>query len=289
MQKLSLPTDEQGVNLVARQVFDLCISKVKNADLKRRFRAISQQVHESSLKYDAAVASKRAHKIIPSLQLGGVSQEELLTVYNQRMVGSNAPGRKVYDRILSAAPLELCPLCGLGSVMSLDHHLPKSEFPILCVTPNNLVPACEGCQRAKREQYPSKDSEQTLHPYFDDSQSSVWLQAKVVGPFPAVFKYFVDPLASFDRLTIKRLEHHMKVFDLPKRFSVQAAQEGQSIRLDLMDLHQNGGASAVRAHLRRLALNRELLCKNSWRTAFYRAASKSDWFCEGGFDLRTAV
>ena len=46
--------------------------------------------------------------------------------------------------------LQLCPACGeAGAPNTLDHYLPKGKYPHFCVTPHNLFPMCDACQRRK--------------------------------------------------------------------------------------------------------------------------------------------
>lgn len=64
--------------------------------------------------------------------------------------------------------LTLCPLCGeAGTPNTLDHYLPKSEFPEFSILPFNLVPACDICQGHKLTRYSGPDGRLFLHPYYD--------------------------------------------------------------------------------------------------------------------------
>ena len=59
-----------------------------------------------------------------------------------------------------------CPICGASfgySQVSLDHVLPKSEYPSLAILPLNLVPICLYCNMRKN----SKIGERIFHPYFE--------------------------------------------------------------------------------------------------------------------------
>jgi hypothetical protein len=166
----------------------------------------------------------------------------------------------------------------------LDHHLPKDEYPVLSVTPNNLIPACPWCQGKKLTFYPESAEEQTLHPYFDDFDAQLWLTAVVVESVPAAFKYSAVCPPGWDAVRFARLKKHLDKFQLPKLFALQAGSELSEIRRRLKRLLEAGGSAAVRAYLREEAAEREAVAKNSWKTAMYRSATASDWFCNGGFD-----
>ena len=198
------------------------------------------------------------------------------------MVPRKQPGRSVYELIISAPKYGKCPLCGLGTVNTLDHHLPKSKYPALAVTPNNLVPSCAWCQVAKKEGYPTSPSAQTIHPYFDDFTSEVWLQAVVVESTPAVFRFLVQAPPEWDDVTVKRLNSHLETFRLAELYANNAGSELAGIRSRLKRLLDRGGSEAVHDHLQEEANSQEQESKNSWKAAMYRAAAANDWFCSEG-------
>src|SRR6185369_14124832 len=93
------------------------------------------------------------------------------------MAREGAPGKKIYDRIMTAA--RACPYCGHGTLFTLDHYLPKgiSHFPELSIAPLNLIPACRDCNSNKHVHVPTREEEQYIHPYFEDVDGHNWLAA----------------------------------------------------------------------------------------------------------------
>lgn len=64
--------------------------------------------------------------------------------------------------------LTLCPMCGeAGTPNTLDHYLPKQDYPDFSILPLNLVPACDICQGHKLARYIGPDGRLFLHPYYD--------------------------------------------------------------------------------------------------------------------------
>ncbi|MDD5384272.1 MAG: hypothetical protein PHG89_05260 [Gallionella sp.] len=283
MRKLPKPCDDTGAELVAIDVFNVCISKVKNANLKTRLQGVRGLVAAAAVNYDAAASSVKLHTIKRQGKVGEVSKDEMVSVYTYRMVSNKQPGRIVYDQIINAPKYQRCPLCDIGTVNTLDHHLPKTEYLKLTVTPNNLVPSCMWCQGAKKTGYPESAEEQTIHPYFDDFESEVWLYAEVIQGSPAAFRYLADPPAAWGSIVKKRLNYHLATFELPVLYSSNAGSELSGIRTRLGRLLSSGGRDAVRRHLQEEAESWETEFKNSWKAAMYRAAAASDWFCDGGF------
>src|SRR5204862_24909 len=100
---------------------------------------------------------------------GNLTKLDLMNLYSNQMVGSKGKARSIYDDILAAAG-GFCPLCGeLGQARTLDHYLPKANFPAYSVFPENLVPCCRDCNTGKNSSFPATRDKQALHPYLDKS------------------------------------------------------------------------------------------------------------------------
>jgi hypothetical protein len=60
-----------------------------------------------------------------------------------------------------------CPMCGSTNVTSLDHILPKEDYPELAVFSYNVVPSCQPCNNRRRTKGALANSPGFIHPYFD--------------------------------------------------------------------------------------------------------------------------
>ncbi|MEW6290344.1 MAG: hypothetical protein AB1545_10870 [Thermodesulfobacteriota bacterium] len=256
---------------------------VKKVSLKTQLRAVRPEVEAEATDYDAKAATTQLYLKQPHDHVGAVSGDEMVKVYTWRMVPKTSTGRPTYDRIMAGPAHRRCPLCGIGTVSTLDHYLPKSHFPVYSVTPNNLVPACDWCQGEKSEYYPTTEGGQLLHPYFDDVDNEIWLYAEVVAGVPAGFRYFASPPAHWSPIAKTRVTAHLRELNLSELFSSNAGSRLSEIRNRLANLHLKGGVNAVREHLHEELVSIEADFRNSWVAAMYRAAEASDWFCDGGF------
>lgn len=283
MRHLPPPTEESGQPIDTGDVFETCVSMVRNPALRAQLRAIRLNVEAESTDYDAKAAGRQLYSKQPHDHVETVAGDEMVKVYTLRMVPKNSKGRPTYDRIMSAPPHRRCPLCGIGTVNTLDHYLPKTHFPVFSVTPNNLIPACEWCQGEKWEYYATTEGGQLLHPYFDNVDNEIWLAAEVVIGAPAGFRYFASPPVNWTQSAKERVATHLKELNLPELFSSNAGSRLSEIRSRLTNLHQRGGAAVVRNHLLEELASIEADHLNSWAAAMYRAATVSDWFCNGGF------
>jgi len=280
MLKLPLPP------YTADYTFSTCIHRIKSADLKGRLSGIKATIVAEALGYEEAASENALYTIEASQTVDGVvTADEMSAVYDLRMANKRGPGRHIYDKLISAPAYGRCPLCGLGKVWTLDHHLPKKQYPGLAVTPANLVPSCMDCNKAKGTTIPTKPEDGSLHPYFDDIDTHRWLTAAVVNTAPAAVLFNITRPAVWDDILFARVCHHFRLFGLASLYSGHAAEELSNIRDYVSGLHASAGPEAVKQHLSDQAASREASRRNSWQTATYRALEASEWYCNGGFAL----
>jgi hypothetical protein len=267
----------------ARQTFTTCISRVRDRGLKSRLEGVTQDVENASVEYDAAAQIQSLQQIVRSSVVGAdITRQEMEAVYTQRMVPENSPGRDIYNDLISIARGR-CPLCGHGSVTTLDHMLPKVHYPALSVVPLNLVPSCADCNKAKLNSFPAAAEEVTIHPYYDNIDDHRWLQAEIVMTQPAALRFKVNPSGFWDPILRQRVLNHFQLFGLATLYGCQSAEELLHIRYQLIELYQAGGPGEVKLWLKDREVSCEKARRNSWRTAAYEAWAASDWFCDGGF------
>jgi hypothetical protein len=287
MRKLNKPivnnpaVDNPGDD--AEQVYRTCISSKIKDDLKALLESVAPEINNAATAFDAAATVAVLHMLPTQVNVGGVPKADLEKVYTQRMVPADSLGRQVYERLLHSSPHNKCPLCGLGYVTTLDHHLPKTDYPALAVTPVNLIPACSYCNKEKLQDIPTCAEEQTLHPYYDNFEDELWLFAEVMQTNPAALRYYVAPPVDWDSIKAARAKHHLTVFKLADLFGSNAGSELVNIRHGLSGIFEREGAAGVRTYLQRQAETYAAAYLNSWQTAMYQALAASDWFCEGGF------
>ncbi|AHL75930.1 hypothetical protein CH92_12840 [Stutzerimonas stutzeri] len=267
--------------LDAGDVFTTCISRVRDADLKARLTAITGDVTAASTDYIDKARNNRLHEFVRQAIIGGVTTAEMEKVYTQRMASKKAPGRAAYDEIFNSSAK--CLLCTQRKVDTLDHHLPKAHYPVLAVTPANLIPACASCNKAKLASIPTTADEAALHPYFDCIENERWLHGEVVPGTPAVVRFHVEPPAQWTQQLCNRVQVHFDALGLGDLYSAEAADELLSIRHQLTGIYQGEGPRGVRAELVARSESARAARLNGWRAVTFESFASSDWFCEGGF------
>jgi hypothetical protein len=264
---------------------EACIESVQDASLKQRLGDVFEAVAKAELDYFSLGEEVRLYAIVQSDTVGGVvSGDEMQRIYSSTFVRS-ARTRHFYDTIKKLPPNDICPICGLRTVSTLDHYLAQSRHPCLTIVPLNLIPACADCNKAKLDMQPATAEEQTLHPYFDDFNDARWLYAAVEETTPARLLFQAQPPQSWPELRRRRVLHHFKTFGLAKLYASYAADELTTIRHYLSRLQEHGSAETIRSFLREQAESCGQAQRNSWKTAAYYAFSESEWFYSGGFAL----
>ena len=207
--------------------------------------------------------------------------DSLKKLYTNQMVPKDKPARKYYDELMSLPPLNRCPFCGIGTVTTLDHYLPKSEFPIFSILPYNLVASCKDCNTGKLADYATTKNSQTLHPYYDDFTYEQWLFARVLQTSPVSIEFYVSPPSAWSQIEKDRVKSHFDNYQLEKRFSIEAANSLADLREEFMIFSST--PTDIQQELYKKFVSHDSRHKNSWETAMYQALCQNQWYCNRGY------
>ena len=269
-----------------KDTFELCISRIRKRTLRERMNNVTGAIVNASTDYAYNADNQTLH-LFPKEDnvIGIVTRDEMISNYDNRFAKKDSPARCIYDAIKLLPDNDTCPFCGNGIVSTLDHILPKTVYPVIAVTPDNLVGCCSDCNKAKLDQSPNSASEVPLHPYFDKVEDKDWLTAEVVeGPIPAVLFH----VAYQDDWTVElnsRLANQFNTLDLGGLYSKLAAREISGQKRILMSFFNDGGAQAVREELSRKHDSWKAFRRNCWQSVTFLSLSQSEWFCSTGHAL----
>jgi hypothetical protein len=267
----------------AHSSFTTCSSTASPDELKQRLLKVTPTIVASAEQYEVLANLRCLHLAGRRDSIDGlVSLTEMKDLYKRSMSSRTGIARDIYDELVSSVPYRICPLCGVGVVSTLDHHLPQSQFADFIVTPINLIPACADCNKAKLAQYPKLAQEQTIHPYFETFTDETWLFAEVLHSSPPAIRFYVSPPPHWNEVDRTIVNRHFSVFKLAPLFTANAANELSSLRHQLV-ARLKGDALAIKKFLEEQAESCRDAHRNSWRTAAYTALSKDDWFLSSGF------
>lgn len=122
-------------------------------------------------------------------------------------------------KILRAHELDICPACGAPTVPeTLDHYLPKGKYPHFSVTPVNLTPMCDPCQRRKCEKTGDQQTPRFfIHPYFDAFSIEQIVCLQINAPFTTpTFSLFSNPgLTAAESVLV---DSHLRELEISRRY-----------------------------------------------------------------------
>lgn len=165
-----------------------------------------------------------------------------------------------------------CPMCGSPGGRSLDHALPKSEFPEFSILRENLVPACTICNSdEKGARYRgSKPPERPIHPYYDSWASDPIWQVEF-GPDLDAVVFRAVPCVAMTVAWYPTVEYHLSQV-LGEEWRESSRRYWGS--LPLLIRNRAGAATTAKTTRREIAcrLAEEIFSHgvNGWQPAFLR-------------------
>ncbi|WP_439856712.1 hypothetical protein [Pseudomonas syringae] len=140
--------------------------------------------------------------------------------------------------------LVICPACGeLGRPNTLDHYLPKGKFPHFSITPVNLTPMCDRCQKEKKEKTNGPNEPRFfLHPYYDEFLVNQVLEIVIEPPFDKpTFRIVIARWLTAEQRSV--VKSHLRELAIEKRFArffkresvriLKLAAQARASRLDV--------------------------------------------------------
>lgn len=209
-----------------------------------------------------------------------VGKKAMISYYDYRLVVKEK-GRAFYDKIIISTPNNTCPYCGVRTVKTIDHFLPKTEYPSYSITPVNLVPSCRDCNTGKMVSYPTSSADQTFHPYFDNVEGDCWMKAELHQTDPLSFQYQVIKPVGWNNNQYERAKSHFSGYKINELFSNEANRELRGMQKNMKDLYSKD-MNLLKDHLTQ-TLNscKEGLGINDWKTLMYIELSSNEWFLNG--------
>lgn len=127
-----------------------------------------------------------------------------------------------------------CPLCDIGESHSLDHILPKGEYPVLCDHPLNLIRCCTTCNGYKSEIWLERGKRKYLDLYIDDVPEVQMLFVRLgLDGDVATYKYEVSDMNHPDADLYRMYKNTFVKLHLAERYLGQTDEEISNIVDDL--------------------------------------------------------
>jgi hypothetical protein len=169
-----------------------------------------------------------------------------------------------------------CPNCTIETVASLDHYIPKDEFPELSVNPSNLVPCCSTCNSKKKEKWKDEQALLFLNLYSDLIPSTQYLFVKIESEIN--FKFELKNISGIDEDLFKVIESHYCKLDLLQRFKDNSDEEISEFSLFVSSIQEiMNDKEEIKEFIENHYLKKEAKDGiNNWKIVLIRAMINSD-------------
>lgn len=266
----------------ATGVFDE-IATAKQQPRRGRMRAARAEVLAAYQSYEDAAPDVGDLDEAPLTDPQKEAMRHAFTVETQPMA-------ELRGDLLKRISVARCPFCGISESSTLDHYLPKEQYPEFSIFPKNLVPSCAICNTRKRDRILDEGTNvrMFLHPYYDEIPDLTFLAVRARMVTDAlILSYRLIRPAGMARRTFHHLRSHFNELDLADRYRRMSLEHlgGQYPSL------RRAYGAAEDAERVAEKLNEgaedfeEVSGPNYWLAKLYRALASNYDFCDGGFEV----
>lgn len=180
--------------LPAPNFFDdhIALNDLANNRRAGSFPQLQGHVAEISAGYTNYIASNGN-----ATKINAVTIPNQIAIFLRKHYASPPLNIAYIDEIRERSGAATCPMCGSFGCGTLDHVLPKEDYPAFAIFGLNLVPACNCNQQRGRALLGPNPGERILHPYFDDILGQRLLKAHFanLGLVPSISTTLLIPQA----------------------------------------------------------------------------------------------
>ena len=265
-------------SISVKDIFDTCINTM-HEDNKIKFSPCLSEMQIATHNYEQKMEQGDFKNVCQCTSIQNVSKKDLETLYTNKLSKKGHLARKYYDQIINSAPGGICPYCHQQIVSTLDHYYPKAHYISLVISPSNLIPSCQACNKNKLDAIIRHNRDAFINPYYEDSDQFIWLHAHLNENRDSeqlTMSFYVSIPDNIDSLLEERLENQFQVLKLDHLYSMHAAQDLIAVVRQHKRIYATLGISEVKISVSE-AINDNSFRPNSWQSAMYRALD-NDWY-----------
>ncbi|GEM_PF-2948421 len=268
------------------------MTKIKKPDVKQseiydafdnlQYRNI---LEKSSKKYDKYFEDLKSLYDFENEKIKKDSEykEYIKKMYSERFSNKNYTNLyKFYLKIREIT--SYCPYCNFPShsIKQVDHFFPKSTFPSLSLTIENLIPVCTDCNKNKLDYFSLNSNEMLLHPYYDDvlCESFDFIHCDVIEDDHIGFIFSIRKLGTWNDDIFNRVMIHFKKFELDTLYSSDFETDFSVYIEELKELYNDCNIEGVKENLKRKIRAYKKSNIKPWYYAGYTAILNNVWFFE---------
>ncbi|KXO84078.1 HNH endonuclease [Acinetobacter venetianus] len=186
---------------------------------KDRIKLLVPFLEKSYQKYDAAFIVGRLCDLSAVSNINLNEKEDLLKLYNY----SSKPFINLKNALISLPnnrELNTCQYCTINDVNTLDHIMPKENFPEFVVHPKNLIPVCSQCNSFKSNKWLKNGNFEFLNLYLHILPIQQFLFVNVnYSNSTFDIKFFLKNKNGIDSVFFNIIENHYNNLKLLERFN----------------------------------------------------------------------
>lgn len=264
-------------NGIAIDVFKLATSSKHDKLLKTKIASIEPTISSVYLKYLNAFESNALPTLTRNMTLEPFA-EDLLSLYSYR----SKTIRDVRSSIRNRQAMTIqttCQYCTINAVNSMDHVLPKSEFPEFSVNPLNLFPSCTECNGYKLTTYSDCGSNIFLNLYLDPLPvvQYLFVNLNFTGGNEFEFSFYLkNENNAIPQSVFSLIESHYNKLHLLPRFKASAKELVTAIDIDVSGfISQLSVDEIVRITNSNIEKEKDAYGHNNWKCIFKSALINS--------------
>lgn len=173
------------------EFFTNALAAKHDEDLKNRLTEVSTIIEECFEKYNSNFDANSLESLVHESRLTHLAQD-LLSLY-----GYDTKAVRNFRLELGALQQRsvryTCQNCGFETVESMDHVVPKEEFPEFSINPLNLLPSCSKCNAHKSSVWRRNGSRLFLNLYSDPLPAEQYLFVNIIADNGEIdFEFYLD-------------------------------------------------------------------------------------------------
>lgn len=248
--------------------------KVLNAKNKGNTKTIVSNLEETIKvqfeNYDTSFKEDTLHYLVPA-SVTKEQKEALLDMYSFQM--------KPFQELLVELTTDennrvskLCPNCTINNVQSLDHCIPKTEFPEFSDNPRNLMQCCMTCNGKKSKIWRTDTARIFLNLFIDELPNDQYLfvNTELIEETP-VFSFRLEQPKEMEDLLYAKIKGHYDGLDLLNRFAENSADVVDELAFIIKSSVEIAiPKDCIKETIYRTALKlQEKFGKNYWKAILY--------------------
>lgn len=202
--------------------YGLAVSRKEDEDLRLRLTAITDEIRAGYLLYDQHWEDSTL-SVLHNNAFFTAFRNDLKGLYDYNSLTLRELRTNVQSRMPQAIRYT-CQYCTVTPAESLDHYIPKEEFPEYSIHANNLVPCCKTCNGYKSFVWRGAQGQRLfLNFYRDFLLAGRFLFCEVIDDNGEIdFRFYIENRIGISQVDFAMVETHFSRLRLPERMRMKA-------------------------------------------------------------------